>query len=451
MKTNTNTLSFLRRQELTSTLSFLRKQESTLFSEMTKKSKNFHWFSGLFLSLFIFICLPLWASGDHGHGHAHEEDEHHDEVEKGPHNGRLLADGHFELELAIFEQGVPPEYRVWASIDENSIPPEDLKLSVQLTRLGGIIDQFTFIKQNDFLRSQQIVEEPHSFDVLVKAEYNNKQYQWSFPSYEGRVELSADTAKVSGITTAIAGAGDIDKKITIYGKLVVAPEFQRNIKARFPGVVKKINVVPGDYVNAGDILLNIEANDSLSIYNITAPIAGKVVERNINPGEITENNTLIRIVDDRQMTALLHVFAKDAIQIKPGQAAVIQHQQQQIFSKVESILPDIDHSSTSLVRIAVDNTQQKWLANEAVVAEVSVEKIPVELRVDNRALQTFRDWQVVFIKIGNTYEIRPLELGRTDGKFTEVLSGLKPGDEYVVENSYLLKADLEKSGAAHDH
>jgi membrane fusion protein, heavy metal efflux system len=411
--------------------------------------KNVNYFSGLLLSLSIFINLPVLASDDHGH-HGHDEHEE-EEITKGPHNGRLLVDDHFKLELSIFEQGVPPEYRVWASIDEKPIPPDDLKLSVQLTRLGGIVDQFTFVKQNDFLRSQQIVEEPHSFDVLVKAEYKNKQYQWSFPSYEGRVELSAGTAEASGVTTAIAGAGDIDKKVKIYGKLVVAPEFQRNVKARFPGVVKKINVTPGDYVNAGDILLSIEANDSLSVYNITAPIAGKVVERNINPGEITENNTLIRIVDDRQMTALMHVFAKDAIHIKAGQVAIIQHQQQQILSKVESILPDIDHSSTSLVRIALDNQQQQTLANEAVVAEVSVEKTPVALLVDNRALQTFRDWQVVFIKVGNTYEIRPLELGRTDGKFTEVFSGLNQGDVYVVENSYLLKADLEKSGASHDH
>jgi membrane fusion protein, heavy metal efflux system len=73
------------------------------------------------------------------------------------------------------------------------------------------------------------------------------------------------------------------------------------------------------------------------------------------------------------------------------------------------------------------------------------------LAVDNRALQDFRDWQVVFIKIGDTYEIRPLELGRTDGSFTEVLGGLNPDDTYVVGNSYLIKADLEKSGASHDH
>ena len=71
--------------------------------------------------------------------------------------------------------------------------------------------------------------------------------------------------------------------------------------------------------------------------------------------------------------------------------------------------------------------------------------------VEKRALQSFRDWSVVFIQVGDTYEIRPLELGRGDRHVVEVLSGLSPGDHYVVENSYLLKADIEKSGASHDH
>ena len=44
-----------------------------------------------------------------------------------------------------------------------------------------------------------------------------------------------------------------------------------------------------------------------------------------------------------------------------------------------------------------------------------------------------------------------LELGRQDKEWVEVLGGLKPGTEYVSENSFLLKADVEKSGASHDH
>ncbi|MDP2380154.1 MAG: heavy metal resistance protein CzcB, partial [Pseudohongiella sp.] len=39
----------------------------------------------------------------------------------------------------------------------------------------------------------------------------------------------------------------------------------------------------------------------------------------------------------------------------------------------------------------------------------------------------------------------------TDGEFVEVLSGLSAGESYVVDNSYLIKADIEKSGAEHAH
>jgi membrane fusion protein, heavy metal efflux system len=57
----------------------------------------------------------------------------------------------------------------------------------------------------------------------------------------------------------------------------------------------------------------------------------------------------------------------------------------------------------------------------------------------------------VFVRVGDTYEIRPLELGKRDASQVEVLSGLKAGDRVVVEQSYVVKADIEKSGASHDH
>jgi cobalt-zinc-cadmium efflux system membrane fusion protein len=44
-----------------------------------------------------------------------------------------------------------------------------------------------------------------------------------------------------------------------------------------------------------------------------------------------------------------------------------------------------------------------------------------------------------------------LTLGRRDAARLEVLEGLAAGTEYVIENSYLIKADIEKAGASHDH
>ena len=68
-----------------------------------------------------------------------------------------------------------------------------------------------------------------------------------------------------------------------------------------------------------------------------------------------------------------------------------------------------------------------------------------------RSLQRFRDFTVVFAQFGDTYEVRMLELGQQDGEYVEVLGGIDPGTSYVVEQSFLIKADIEKSGASHDH
>jgi len=82
---------------------------------------------------------------------------------------------------------------------------------------------------------------------------------------------------------------------------------------------------------------------------------------------------------------------------------------------------------------------------------ITVNGRQVPLAVRTKALQRFRDWTVVFANYGNTYEIRPLELGQQGAEWTEVLGGLKPGTPYVTDGSFLIRADIEKSGASHDH
>ena len=73
------------------------------------------------------------------------------------------------------------------------------------------------------------------------------------------------------------------------------------------------------------------------------------------------------------------------------------------------------------------------------------------LAVKRDALQAFRDFTVVYARVGDEYEVRIVELGREAGEWAEVLGGIEPGTRYVVANSYAIKADIEKSGASHDH
>ena len=58
---------------------------------------------------------------------------------------------------------------------------------------------------------------------------------------------------------------------------------------------------------------------------------------------------------------------------------------------------------------------------------------------------------VVFEKKGMRYEARPVDIGRRDRQFAEVTAGIEAGAHYVTANSYLVKADIEKSGAEHEH
>ena len=108
------------------------------------------------------------GSGD-SHGTIAQDEQ---EYERGPHNGRLLRDGDFSLEITIFETGVPPEFRVYPFEYDQPIAPNSVDLSIELGRLGNQVDPFRFSAQSDSLRGDGVVHEPHSFDVSVSARYS---------------------------------------------------------------------------------------------------------------------------------------------------------------------------------------------------------------------------------------------------------------------------------------
>ena len=111
-----------------------------------------------------------------------------------------------------------------------------------------------------------------------------------------------------------------------------------------------------------------------------------------------------------------------------------------------------ENTQTMVARAELHNEEMKWQPGLFVTAEVVVEETEVPIAVKASALQTFRDWDVVFMNEGNSFEIAILELGRRDGDLVEVISSpLKPGTRYVTENSFVVKADVMKSGATHDH
>ena len=119
---------------------------------------------------------------------------------RGPHGARLLEGSDLQLEMTIYETGVPPHFRVYP-LDSSGkpVPPAEVKLAVELQRLGGRVDKFAFVPEADYLRGDGVVEEPHSFDVKVKGERAGKMKDWSYSQIEGKVQLSDEVLKSTGI------------------------------------------------------------------------------------------------------------------------------------------------------------------------------------------------------------------------------------------------------------
>ncbi|MFA7554099.1 MAG: efflux RND transporter periplasmic adaptor subunit [Spongiibacteraceae bacterium] len=375
------------------------------------------------------------------------------EPEKGAHRGRLLKDGDFVLELAIFETGVPPEFRVWITNDGQPVKPEDVSLVVTLTRLGNVVDTINFKPQADFLRGDMEIYEPHSFVVTIKAEYQGKKHQWQYDNFEGRTRIEPSVAEAMEIQTDIAGEATLVETIESFGKLVPQPDAERNISARFEGEITTVHVRLGQAVKAGDKLITINSNESLKSFTINSPINGVVTSKAANPGEQSGGRTLVSIVDTSKLTAELSVFSVDRKRVAVG-AEVTLHvngQETALTGRVNAIDTQLKANQASTVRVDIINAENALSAGQFITGDIEVARYNVPLAVKRIGLQAFRDFTVVYAKVGDQYEVRMLELGREAGDWVEVLGGLNPGTEYVTENSFIIKADIEKSGASHDH
>lgn len=401
---------------------------------------------GLATSLYI---LPAQADDHHKSAPVAAEQE----VEKGPNNGRILRDGDFAIELAIFETGVPPEFRVFATKAGKEIKPQDVELNVKLTRLGDGVDDINFFVENNYQRGNMEIYEPHSFVVTLTAKHQGKTYQWSYDNFEGRTQIPGSLAESMAIETDIVASQEMEERLKVYGKLTLPENATRHISARFPGEIKTLNAFMGDRVKKGQVLMTIESNESLQLYKVFSPINGVVTEQSVGVGEQSSDRTLLTITDTSKLLAEFSVYPMDQAKVKLG--ANVNVQLPNSASAFSATLSDTLHQLTSqqakVFRAEIDNSNGSLTQGQFVTGNILIDTYIVERAVRAEGLQGFRDFTVVYGKFGDQYEVRMLELGRQAGPWVEVLGGIPLGTEYVTTNSYIIKADIEKSGASHDH
>lgn len=373
---------------------------------------------------------------------------------EGPHGGRLLEKDGFSVEITIFESGIPPEMRLYVYKKNQLITPDQVdNLVITLSRLGGDQDILQFSPEQDYLVSDQIVKEPHSFDVEVSAKFENNDFYWHFENHEGRAEISDRLLQLSEVETDRAGPETLRFINTLFGVIEI-PQNQRSyVYASYQGMVERIHVNIGDKVKKGQTIATVLNTKTLQRYNVKSPASGEVTQRMVNPGERANEKALIEIADLSKVWVEMSAFPEDIEKLEVGQSVVVRdlHQHDVAKSELSYISPVMTGGHIARARAVIDNKEGHWRPGMHVKADIEVGKREVPLAVKSNALQSFRGMPVVFARYGNSFEVRMLEMGETDGEYIEVLGGLKPNTDYVTENSFLLKADVLKDGASHDH
>lgn len=449
------------------------------------------------------------------------------EPAKGPHGGRYFNDGPFGLEVTIYERGVPPRFRIYLYENAKPLDPAAAKVSLTLSRLGANAQLFSFAKEADYLRGDQIVREPHSFDVAIAAERNGKTYRWGYSQVEARVAMTDDALKGAGVEVKTAGPARIKTSLQLPGEIKFNQDRLVHIVPRVAGVVASAPVAIGQNVRRGEVLLVLESQSlaelrsqlmatqkrlalagttydrekklweqkisaeqdylaaraalneaeiaadtaaqrlrvlgatpgsntaSLARYEIRAPIDGTLVERDAALGEaLKEDAHVFTLADLSSVWAEFAVYARDLAAIKIGQPATVNASafDAQATGKVSYIGSLVgEQTRTATARVVLKNPDMKWRPGMFVTVELIVNEVEVPVAVSVDAIQTLRDWSVVFGRYGKFLEARPLELGRSDGKWVEVIRGLSTGERYAAGNSFVIKAELGKAGATHDH
>lgn len=201
--------------------------------------------------------------------------------------------------------------------------------------------------------------------------------------------------------------------------------------------------------------LSNEHDQDLRLYDIRSPMNGIVIARHINKGEYIENTTTIyEIADLSTIWIEIGIYPKDLIRVKEGQMVDIFLPLERKIEKAKIIYlsPIIQDETITAKAIAeLKNPNGNWRPGSFVQVNIATENQWVPILVSKEAIQEIDGKEFVFVRVPEGFEKRQAQTGVSDDNNVEILSGLSAGEEYASSKTFLLKADLSKKEAEHEH
>ncbi|MEE7478788.1 MULTISPECIES: efflux RND transporter periplasmic adaptor subunit [Methylobacterium] len=263
---------------------------------------------------------------------------------------------------------------------------------------------------------------------------------------------------------------NFDRQQALWDKRISAESAYLNAKAVYSEATlrqdlarQKLSALGLDAAEVAKLAKQDETTPNASTlrrYELRSPLSGRIVERKVDVGTTVGGQgdpaEVYTVADLSTVWIELAVSTADLAKIRegahvtvtPSQEGSERHEQGKVI--FVSPLLNADTRSARVV-VSLPNREMAWRPGTYVTAEIEISQDAVPIRIAKTALQTVEGKRVVFVRTEEGFEKREVELGRSDDDGFEVVSGLKPGEDIAVGNTFLLKAELGKSEADHDH
>jgi len=276
----------------------------------------------------------------------------------------------------------------------------------------------------------------------------------SYHEEDASFEFSEEVLADSGLSIATAASQRIPQYLLLNGRLLPNENRTIHVVPRFPGAIRESRKHVGDSVEKGEILAVIESNQSLQPYELRSPLSGTVVKRHASAGEFAaEGKDLFLVTDLSELWADFFLFPGDFGTVKKGQRVLIliEHRPEPVTSEVAFVSAVLDEATQSkVVRAEVRTPNEDLYPGQFITGKIIASEDEVPLAVEAAAIQKLDGKSVVFVPDGNRVARRAVVTGKSDGRYTEILSGLSADAHYYTGNTFILRAEAEKGTATHE-
>ena len=277
---------------------------------------------------------------------------------------------------------------------------------------------------------------------------------------ESREMADSKASYLSALSKRRLAASSLEREENLYREKISAEQDYLNAKNVYEESMINVQLAKQKLhtygLNEEEINQLAHQNDpDLRMYRIRSPMDGIVIMRHITKGEFIENTaTIYEVADLSTVWVEIGIYPKDLYRIKEGQMVEVilpmeNKRAQAVLIYVSPIVADETIVAQAIA--ALDNPQHEWRPGVFVKVNIATEKMFFPVVIPKEAIQSSDGENFVFLVTPEGFEKHLIKLGQSDDENVEVLSGLHPGEQYVANKTFLLKAELGKSSAEHEH